>query len=98
MFRAIILLGALATAGPAFAAQFCAERDTIVDRLAQKYSESHQASGLQSATKMVELWTSSTTGSWTILITDAHGKTCIAAAGNSWLDMEDTAALPGQTG
>lgn len=98
MFRAAILISALVTAGPAAAAPFCAERNKIVDRLTQKYAESHQASGLQSATKMVELWTSTKTGSWTILVTDAYGKTCIAAAGNSWLDMQDTAELPGQTG
>jgi len=36
---------------------------------------------------MVEIWTSEASGTWTILITQANGQTCVAAAGKNWLDM-----------
>jgi len=65
----------------------CGTRDSIVDQLKAKFNETHRASGLESDTKMIEIWTSQTSGSWTILVTQASGVTCIAAAGKSWLDM-----------
>lgn len=67
----------------------CAERARIVDQLKSKYDESHRASGLESDTKMVEIWTSSKSGTWTILITSTDGISCIAAAGRNWLDMKE---------
>jgi len=56
-------------------------------QLQAKYKETHRASGLESDTKMVEIWTSEASGTWTILITQANGQTCVAAAGKNWLDM-----------
>ncbi len=74
----------------------CADRNKIVDQLETKYKESHKASGLESDTKMVEIWTSEKSGTWTILITQADGQTCIAAAGRNWLDMPASVAQLGQ--
>jgi len=68
----------------------CAARDKIIGQLSAKYQESHRASGLESDTKMVEIWTSPTSGTWTILVTQANGITCIAAAGKNWLELTDT--------
>lgn len=65
----------------------CGTRDSIVDQLKVKFKETHRASGLESDTKMIEIWTSETSGSWTILVTQASGVSCIAAAGRNWLDM-----------
>lgn len=68
----------------------CASRDKIVGQLSAKYQESHRASGLESDTKMVEIWTSPASGTWTILVTQANGITCIAAAGKNWLELKET--------
>ena len=65
----------------------CGSRDSIVAKLKANYQESHRASGLESNTKMIEIWTSEKSGSWTILVTQASGVSCIAAAGKNWLDM-----------
>ena len=65
----------------------CGARDRIVDQLKVKFQESHRASGLESDTKMIEIWTSDVSGSWTILVTQASGVSCIAAAGKNWLDV-----------
>lgn len=84
-------------AGPAFAEKACGHRDKIVGQLSAKYQESHRASGLETDTKMVEIWTSKDSGTWTILVTNANGITCVAAAGNNWLDMPETEVQRGET-
>lgn len=79
---------------PAAAAEeACAERGQIVDQLKSKYAESHRASGLETDTQMVEIWTSKSSGTWTILVTRADGISCIAAAGRNWLDIEEDVVL-----
>ena len=53
--------------GAAFAqSEACADRASIVDQLKGKYHESHRATGLQNDTRLVEIWTSPDSGSWTI--------------------------------
>ena len=81
----IVLMSALAAslAGPAIAQTACGDRDKIVGQLQAKYKESHRASGLETDTKMVEIWTSEASGTWTILITQANGISCVAAAGKN---------------
>jgi hypothetical protein len=99
MFKAILsgLIITIGASGGAMANTLaCGDRGDIVGHLTNKYQESHQASGLQSESKMIELWTSSATGSWTILVTEPTGKTCIAAAGQSWLDMKSEAPVSGK--
>lgn len=84
-------LAALAAIAPAQAQSpqpNCGLRTQIVEVLSQKYQERHQASGLQNAAAMVEVWASDTTGSWTILITRADGVSCIVASGQSWQEYE----------
>lgn len=76
----------------------CGERAKIVDQLKIRFKETHRASGLESATKMVEIWTSESSGSWTILVTQASGITCIAAAGRNWLDMPKDMTVLGREG
>ena len=69
------------------ATEACGERSAIIDQLQGKYQENHVASGLESDSKMVEIWTSQASGTWTILVTQANGISCIAAAGKNWLDL-----------
>ena len=49
--------------------------------------------GLSSATKLVEIWATEDGATWTILLTEASGRTCIMAAGKDWLDMPIEAAM-----
>jgi len=64
----------------------CGARGMIVDRLQEKYQEVPRAKGLGNATQIVEIWASVETGTFTILITDPTGKSCIAATGANWLE------------
>jgi ABC-type dipeptide/oligopeptide/nickel transport system permease component len=81
-------LVALALATPAFGQSACGERAEIIRVLSEKYGEAHRASGLQTASSMVEVWASAATGTWTILITQPSGVTCVAASGENWLEYE----------
>lgn len=95
---AAVFMCAATTAPAAQATEACAARSDIVGQLQAKYQESHRASGLQTDTKMVEIWTSPASGSWTILVTSADGTSCIAAAGQNWLDLAEDDLPLGQAG
>lgn len=84
------------TATTAFAAN-CAPRDIVVERLASNYTEHLAARGLQEAadkTMVLEIWASEDTGTFTVLMTNAHGITCVMAAGTHWFP-EPRAKLSG---
>lgn len=78
-----LIFGAVATPPPA-EARTCAPRDQIIADLGKKFGETRQAAGIQSATQVMELWSSDSTGSWTLLMTTSRGISCIVAAGKSW--------------
>jgi hypothetical protein len=94
MYRLLILAAAFAgAAAPALAEaeSICADRESLVAALENEYGEQHRASGLQNARSMVEIWVSDETGTWTVLLTDPDGKSCVAASGGSWLEYPPVA-------
>ena len=86
-------IGALMIAGTARAESICAEHQKIVDQLTSRYGETRQSLGLASNGSVVEVFASKA-GTWTILVTDADGQTCLAAAGEAW--QEIAAAIEGK--
>lgn len=62
----------------------CGERDSIIAQLEKKYGETRRSVGLQQGRGVVEVYASEETGSWTILMTDTRGKTCLMAAGEAF--------------
>ncbi len=64
----------------------CGDRDTIVNRLSERYGESRSGGGLTHTNGMLEIYTSEETGTWTILITLPSGQSCLVAAGEFWED------------
>lgn len=62
----------------------CAKRDLVVKKLEQGYGESLRSMGLQKSEGIVEIYSSKTTGSWTILMTRPDGLSCLIAAGQLW--------------
>ena len=93
MFKRLVgsalLFGMAAAAPPAFA-QGCVERTALVERLTSKYSEVRTAGGLQGTpsgtepTALVEIWSSEKTGTFTVVLTNAQGMSCVVAAGTDW--------------
>lgn len=62
----------------------CANRDLVVQQLAERYGESLQSMGLHGQGGVLEVWASDETGTWSILITSPDGKACMIAAGKMW--------------
>lgn len=78
----------LAGTGAADAQMVCGKRDAIVAQLERKYGETRRSVGLQQGRAVVEVYASDKTGSWTILVTDTAGKSCLMAAGDAFEALE----------
>ncbi len=77
----------------AAAQEVCVLRDAAVQHLETRYDERIVGRGLARAGKtMVELLTS-VSGTWTIVITNVKGETCVLVSGEAWTDA---AARPGE--
>ncbi len=87
MLRSIILALGVAFIGlPAVSAsaeQICGERTKLMTSLGENYAEAPVAMGLTSAGAVIEVLTSPT-GSWTFLVTNPNGLTCMVASGENW--------------
>ncbi len=77
------LLGVILDSRTAFAQQVCGLHTDIVKKLAQIHSETPQAIGISSEGALLEVLVSST-GTWTILVTEPGRMTCLVATGQDW--------------
>jgi len=98
MFRtglAVTALSAMFLTAPttASAQTLCGERANFLKHLGQNHKEAPTAMGLTSTGKIIEVLTSED-GSWTIIITDPDGNSCLVAAGEAWEAMERVALKP----
>jgi hypothetical protein len=62
----------------------CGQRDQIVAQLRTRFGEELRATGLAGPTRIVELFASDATGSWTITVTSVDGTTCLMASGQNY--------------
>jgi hypothetical protein len=91
LIRAMIGATLIWTTPPAEAgdAPLCAPRAAVVARLARDFGETPRGLGLAGETRMVELFASAATGTWTLLRTAPDGTACLLAAGRGWLGLPD---------
>jgi predicted methyltransferase len=61
----------------------CSRRDDLIKVLNSKYSEELSGFGVSGQRNIVEVFVSES-GSWTILLSNTIGISCIIAAGQSW--------------
>lgn len=71
---------------PSHALGMCGPRADFLKALEAKYNEVPKALAIAGQVNLVEVFTSKA-GTWTIIVTDPRGKTCIIAAGDSWEDL-----------
>lgn len=95
------MLLALCAVGPPARAQIpvCDDRTSIVEWLAEVHGERQTALGVIAEHSILEVF-SSEDGGWTVLITNLARRSCIVAAGHSWLALPAPAAptTPAETG
>ncbi|PTX73699.1 hypothetical protein [Sulfitobacter mediterraneus] len=84
----IVTVIGLSLAASMTQAATCAPREALVKKLEKKYSEELIARGLQSRTSLMEVFASSKSGTYTVLITNPLGLSCVVSAGTDWL-VED---------
>jgi hypothetical protein len=80
----LALASLAALGGPAGAQLVCGERKSIVAQLERKYGETRRSIGVQDGRGLVEVYASDKTGTWTILVTNTDGKSCLMAAGEGF--------------
>ncbi|MGI9434587.1 MAG: hypothetical protein ACR2Q4_07145 [Geminicoccaceae bacterium] len=79
---------ALLATPEAAAQQMCLIRDDAIEQLGKKHGETVTARGLtQKGRAMIELLTSEQ-GSWTLVITDVNGRSCIIGVGEAWQSIK----------
>ena len=69
--------------GAAEARRVCAERDSLVSHLGERFGEVPWARGLTAAGTVIEVL-ASPEESWTIIVISPSGTACIVAAGQAW--------------
>ena len=89
---AIGTLGCIAVL-PAQAQQQCAPREQLVKVLNAKFQENQRAMGLINERAMMEVYISPR-GTWTMVVTNENGVTCVLASGEAWDELPATALGP----
>jgi C4-type Zn-finger protein len=67
----------------ASAQNICAKREEVVQRLWERWQETLTANGLANDNRLIEVFVSKK-GSWTVIISDPSGRSCVASAGQGW--------------
>ncbi|MEM7506861.1 MAG: hypothetical protein AAF415_08940 [Pseudomonadota bacterium] len=83
-------LAALAFSANAVSAQqmICGKRDAIIGQLKGKYGETARVMGFSQGTGVVEVYANDESGSWTILVTNPSGTSCLMAAGEAFESVD----------
>ena len=67
----------------------------MVERLNTRYGESRQSIGIGSNNSVVEVFASTETGTWTIVVTMPTGVACLVAAGQAFEALAEAPIIPG---
>jgi hypothetical protein len=82
------VISALIVSSAALSAPQCGPHKKIVEMLSKRFSEVPKAIGIVGEKRIMEVFLSKK-GTWTILVTNSEGLTCILAAGDDWEDVPD---------
>ena len=78
------------------AAQNCAPRDDVLNHLSERFGETRQSIGITSGNRVVEMFASTDSGTWTITITTTEGATRIIGAGDNFERIDADPAPMGE--
>jgi hypothetical protein len=93
----MILGAALALLVTEAAAQSaCNQREDVIGHLAKKYGEAPVALGVTNKGGLVEVLTTGDGNTWTIIVSQPNGTSCMVAAGEGWrtMDHDDSKLAP----
>jgi hypothetical protein len=74
----------------------CSPRSDVVGHLAKKYGEAPVAIGVTNKGGLVEVLTTGDGNTWTIIVSQPNGTSCMVAAGEGWRtkNYDDTKLAP----
>ena len=84
----VLTLGSLEAA----AQGACSPRTDVIGHLAKKYGEAPVAIGVTNKGGLVEVLTSGDGNTWTIIVSQPNGTSCMVAAGEGWRSKDYDAA------
>ena len=89
MARPLIIAAALVLLSTTAAASqsLCAPRDDLVKRLWNRWQEAQVSLAMINDGRLLEIFASKK-GSWTAVISDPNGHSCVASAGQEWTTFE----------
>lgn len=73
----------------------CAPRAKVLSKLHEEYGETRQSIGLGGESQVIEMFASTGTGTWTIVVTKLDGTSCIVAAGQAFENVAEALPAPG---
>ncbi len=68
--------------------QQCDKRAKVLGHLAQKYREAPIAVGVTNSGGLVEVLTTGDGNTWTIIVSNPDGMSCLVAAGEGWRKID----------
>ncbi|MBT8423711.1 MAG: hypothetical protein KJO67_01950 [Silicimonas sp.] len=69
--------------------QNCGQRAAVIASLADRYGESRQSIGMATEGRVIEVFASLESGTWTITVTLPNGMTCLVASGQSYENLNE---------
>ncbi len=81
------VVGAAAFSNGASAQEACGPREQVVKMLEQRHGEAPVSMGLAMNGSVVEVFSTVDGTSWSLLMTMPDGRTCMIAAGESWMSV-----------
>jgi hypothetical protein len=86
------ILATQTTAAEAANSPVCAPRAELLKQLSSKYKEVPVAVGLSSSGSLVEVLTNDSGSTWTIMVSQPNGASCLVAAGEGWEELKRVAS------
>lgn len=77
-------LAIMAACTPAHAQSNCADSEAVYQWLEDDYQEERTTSGLSAGGHVVEFWGNELTGTWTVIMTQPSGFSCIMDSGEGF--------------
>lgn len=91
----VALLGARAEPAAGQTRPSCNWRDRVIEQLGKKYGEQPIAYGVSNAGDLVELLATKDRDTWTIIVTEPNGRSCMVGAGEGWRPVPSREEIEG---
>ncbi len=90
----ILIAGSFAHPPAAWAQPVCGSHQSISENLKKSYTEAPVSMGLTSGGGVIEVF-ASPKGTWTLIITQPNGMSCLIAAGHDWEELPKQELISG---